>query len=104
LTPGSAALTTRQLLCPAIGTHSAIRLSLGAAPVLCALMLITILLTSLCFHLVGKPEYYLHHVVQVPNGGGVMLQIRPPLLLDNALPMPLGVTVWDGDTLLTRCA
>lgn len=32
-----------------------------------------------------------------------MLQIRPPLLLDNALPMPLGITVWDGDTLLTRC-
>ena len=32
-----------------------------------------------------------------------MLQIRPPLLLDNALPMPLGITVWDNDTLLTRC-
>jgi hypothetical protein len=32
-----------------------------------------------------------------------MLQIRPPLLLDNALPMPLGITVWDGDALLTRC-
>lgn len=42
------------------------------------------------------------YVVQIPDGGGVELQIRPPLLLDNALPMPLGITVWDDDTLLTR--
>lgn len=41
--------------------------------------------------------------IQVPDGGGVELQIRPPVMLDNALPMPLGVTVWDDDALLTRC-
>jgi len=34
----------------------------------------------------------------------VELHIRPPLLLDNELPMPLGVTVWDDNTLLTRRA
>lgn len=36
------------------------------------------------------------------DGGGVQLVARPPLSLDNALPMPLRVTLISSDSLLTR--